>query len=658
MFIRIQQGELNNMNVHHEIMPKPRAKILLVDDEPRFLDSLLPILSHYNYDCTTAHTGNDAIELLSEQDFDMALLDVELPDMSGCDIASFIKSSCPMTTSVMLTGVSSMETAVEAMRQGAYDFLSKPLRHEQLLKTIDKALEHNRLERELKGSERRFRILSEAAWEAILIQEQDRVIEGNSRFFEMFGYTEDDVDNGLLLEQLISPSLYERTVAKLEKAGEESVCSSTAVKRSGVDFPVDIKSREINFLGRECWVWVVRDLSAQVSAEKEKIELQKKLSSANKLKALGLMAGSVAHDLNNILSGIVSYPDLLLLQMDKSDKNYAHIKKIQEAGHRAAAVVSDLVAIARGGSQAKTVANINEIIDGYLDSLEHRERAGRFPGIKLCSELTPDVKNICCSDQHLHKVLLNLVGNAMEAIEEEGEVLLRTENCRFSHPLHFNWDGTEGEEYVKLTIADTGPGIAAEHIEHIFDPFYSTKVMGKSGTGLGLTIVWKIVQDHNGWIEVKNGSKGATFEVYFPSSIDQVCPTESWVHTSLKRGNGESVLIVDDQADQVEVLERALTKLGYRTFSVHSGEEAVSFVQKQTVDLLLLDMIMGEGRMNGRETYEKILSIAPGQRAIVISGFAQKEEMEKVRALGVSCFLEKPVTLSRVSIVMRHVLDN
>lgn len=645
------------MNASHDTPITPRAKILLVDDEPRFLESLVPILNHYNYQCTTAHSGSDAIALLRVQSFDMALLDVELPDMSGCDVAAFIKSSCPTTTSVMLTGMNSVETAVVAMQQGAYDFLSKPIRHQQLLKTIEKALEHSRLERELRGSEQRFRILSEAAWEAILIHEHQQVIEANSQFLEMFGFSELDIENGVNLEQLILPGRFRQTIYKLEDQKDEGIYTSIAIKKSGMEFPVDIKSRKINFLGRPCRVWVVRDLSAQISAEKEKLDLQKKLSSANKLKALGLMAGSVAHDLNNILSGIVSYPDLLLLQMDPHDKNYNHIKKIQEAGKRAAAVVADLVAIARGGGQSKVVANINDIVAGYLDSLEHKERLSRYPGVTIQTELQPEIGNICCSDQYLYKVLLNLVGNAMEAIGQNGQVVIHTENCKFSHPLQFNWEQIPGEDYVKLVISDDGPGIDEQHMEHIFDPFYSTKVMGKSGTGLGLTIVWKIVQDHNGWIEVKNGPRGATFELYFPATHEQVCPNENWAQANLLRGNGETVLIVDDQQEQVVMLEKALGELGYRTFSVTCGEDAVAFLRSNAVDLILLDMIMGEG-LNGRETFERILEISPEQKAIIVSGYAQKEEIERVRQLGISFFLEKPVTLGRVSKVMRHVLSS
>jgi CheY-like chemotaxis protein len=251
-------------------------------------------------------------------------------------------------------------------------------------------------------------------------------------------------------------------------------------------------------------------------------------------------------------------------------------------------------------------------------------------------------------------VLLNLVGNALEAVRENGMVHISTENCRFTHPLHSGPEQENGREYVKLIVADNGPGIGDEHLNHIFNPFYSTKVMGKSGTGLGLSVVWNIVQEHDGWIEVKGNAPGAVFEVYLPATHDQVCYIDLPVKV-VGQGKGERILIVDDQAEQNEVLENALSNLGYATFSVTSGEAAIEFLKSEPVDLLLMDMIMGNG-LNGRETLEIILQNHPGQRAIVVSGYAKREEIERTKALGVSLFVEKPVTLSRISSAIQQSL--
>ncbi len=632
-----------------------KPTILLVDDESRFTDSLESILHHYGYTCSKAYTGGDAIELLNTHSFDLALLDVELPDMSGCQIAELIATSEMQTTVIMLTGVKTVETAVEAMRMGAYDFLNKPLNHELLLKTLEKGLEHNRLKRKLMSSEQKYQILSEAAWEGIVIHEDGDIVEANTPFLEMFGYTQDDLTDGMQLENLLTHSGAELMINSRPEHIRNGAYTVTGLKKDGSEMPIEAKSRSIVYKNRPVNAWVVRDLTERVQSERENIELHKKLSEANKLNALGLMAGSVAHDLNNILTGIVSYPDLLLLQMDESDKHYDQILKIQSAGKRAAAVVSDLVAITRGGAQQKTVENINELVMNYMNSLEHGERLAQYPFVTLETQLRKDVSNICCSPQHIYKMLLNLIGNALEAVSENGSVNVTTENCHFIHPLHSESEPEGNREYVKFTVADDGSGIDQKDLDHIFDPFYSTKVMGKSGTGLGLSVVWNIVQNHDGWIEVNDNEPGARFEVYFPATHDQVCQVDVPSTKITANGLGERILIVDDQTEQNEILENALTDLGYTTHSVTSGEEAIAFLDSEPVDLLLMDMIMGNG-LNGRETLEIVLKRHPGQKAIVVSGFAKREEIEKTKALGVSLFVEKPVTVAKINTAIRQSL--
>lgn len=630
-----------------------KPNILLVDDEPRFVDSLENILTHYDYNCTKATTGSEAFELLKTGSFDLALLDVELPDVSGCAIADHIRTTCPEVTTIMLTGVKTVETAVESMKNGAYDFLSKPLNHEQLLKTLSRGLKHSKLKQKLQNSEQKYQVLSEAAWEGIVLLDDGKIIETNEPFLEMFGYPEKEMHSGLKLSELLCSHSRDQ-LEKYRQQNGNKTCSLVGLKKDGTELPMEVRSRSVVHNGRKLQAWVVRDMSERVKAEQENLELHKKLEKANRLNALGLMAGSVAHDLNNILSGIVSYPDLLLQQMDESEKYYAEIQKIQSAGKRAAAVVSDLVDITRGGTQQKVVENVNDLVLNYLGSLEHGERTAHYENVVVQSTLRRDVCNICCSPPHIHKVLLNLIGNAFEAVQENGSIHISTENCSFVHPLYGDKNQDAGE-YVKLTVTDDGPGIAKEHVDSIFNPFYSTKIMGKSGTGLGLSVVWNIIQDHEGWIEVISNGSGAAFEIYLPATRAQVCRVEKPTVKVRKSGRGEKILIVDDQYEQNEILEYALQELGYTAYSVTSGEEAIDFIKSQPVELLLMDMIMGKG-LNGRETLERIFKDNPTQRAIIVSGYAKREEIEKTKSLGVSIFLEKPVTLEKIDNAIQHTL--
>ncbi len=628
--------------------------ILLVDDEERFARSLHALLKHYDYRCEEASSGAEAIRLLRDNHFDVALLDVGLPDMSGCDILHFIKTSRINTTAIMLTGVSTVEVAVQAMKWGAYDFLSKPINHELLLRTIDKAFQHHQLTGELAASEKRFKVLAEASSEGIVIHENGRLLEANSQFFTMFGYTEQELGQGIFLERIL-PSTSLPIVRRHIESSSCGSCEITARRKDGSEFPIETNSRSIDYLGRPASVCAIRDLSDRVKAEEEKPTLQRKLAKANKLNALGQMAGSVAHDLNNILSGVVSYPELLLLQMHESDRYYPEIKKIQEAGKRAAAVVADLVMLARGGSSSPTVENINDIILSHLSSIEHSERLASYPNVVIQTSLQRNLDNTYCSHQHIHKILLNLIGNALEAVQKNGLIRITTQNCRIARPESEEYPATGPEDYVKIIVADNGPGIPQKDVEHIFDPFYTTKKMGKSGTGLGLSIVWNTVQDHNGWLEVTDNEPGAKFAIYLPVTRDKALWVQPVEGESPLRGRGETILLIDDLSEQNETMGKLLASLGYSTYSASSGEEGIAFLQSRSVDLVLIDMVMGDG-LNGRETYEKILQIRPGQKAIIISGYSRNDEARKAKVLGISHFLEKPVTMSKLRLAIEQAL--
>ncbi|SDP58945.1 hybrid sensor histidine kinase/response regulator [Desulforhopalus singaporensis] len=631
-----------------------KPNILLVDDEPRFIDSLHTILNHFDYQCSKAYSGSEALDMLSEQDFDLALLDVDLPDISGCDIARQIKESNIATTTIMLTGMNTVEIAVQAMKDGAYDFLNKPLNHELLLKTLEKAHQHNRLKKDLVVSEQRFQTLAEAAWEGIVIHAGGKIIEANEQFLSLFQYGADDIERGLTLSDIVDTAPADTSATSILQ-GEYGSFTVNARKKDGTALVIEIKSRTMTYHNRPRAVCAIRDISERIRAEEEKLALQKKLAATSKLNALGLMAGSIAHDLNNILAGIVSYPDLLLMQMDETSRFYPQIKKIQEAGQRAAAVVSDLVAITRGSQRPQDVHNLNDIVLEYLNSIEHGERLARYPDISVQTRLQKNIHNVYCSPANIHKLLLNLIGNGIEAVGKEGCITITTGNCLFVHPELANEGRNHGLEHVRLTIADNGPGISEKDADRIFDPFYTTKIMGKSGSGLGLSIVWNIVQQHGGWIELKNNRPGAVFEIYLPATNDPLKLEPAGKDQKFIRGAGEHILIIDDQQDQNETLEASLKSLGYNTHSVTSGERGIEYLKEHRADLILLDMMMGEG-LTGRQALEIIRKTIPEQRVIIISGYAKPGEIEKTRKLGVSFILEKPITIPRLSRFINEAL--
>ncbi|MBU0945203.1 MAG: transporter substrate-binding domain-containing protein [Proteobacteria bacterium] len=418
-------------------------------------------------------------------------------------------------------------------------------------------------------------------------------------------------------------------------------------RKDGSTIPVDIFASYFEYHGQEYQFFFFID------ASKEK-RLQDKLHRSMKMEMIGVMAGGVAHDLNNILSGIVSYPELLLMKVPADSDLRKPLQAIHDSGKRAADVVADLLTVARGVAAARQNANLNTLIQAYLDSPEYGQIHSRHQEVECVVDLDSELLDISCSPVHVNKCLMNLIVNAIEAVGEVGHVWITTSNCYLDQPLEKN-QLLERGEYVLISIADDGPGIGEEDLKHIFEPFYSKKVMGKSGTGLGLTVVWNSVQDHGGTIVVERANGKTVFTLYFPATRSKTRGKTELLDIAELQGNGEKILVVDDEAQQRDIAEKLLTHLGYQVNCVESGERAVEYVRVNQPDLIVLDMIMEPG-MNGRRTYEEIRKLRPGQKAIVASGFSENEEVKKVQLLGARTFVKKPYTLRQIGLSVQETL--
>jgi len=627
--------------------------ILLVDDEVRFGETLKQILSFYGYQVTIATSGLEAMSLLDNHAYDLALLDVELADMYGYEVLDSLKENNRFLIPIMLTGNGTLDTAIQSLRKGVYDYLSKPVDSDLLLKTIEKALKQKQLEKALRSSEDRFKILADASWEAIAIHDHGYLLEANQQFLKLFGYEKEELIHTNILEKLF-PSHCLIDLNSRIMNGEVGFHESTGLKKNGTSFPIESNSRYMEYHDKMVRVCAIRDISTRVNAEQEKIKLLEKLAIANKIETLGLMAGSIAHDLNNILSGIVTYPEIILAQMDSTDKHRKSIEFIRDTGKRAAAVVSDLLTVTRGSKAPKKTCSLNQLIKNHLETIEHQTIASRFKDVHIEAHLADDLLNMNCSDVHISKVIMNLINNAMEASEKNGNIILSTSNKILDAPFKGYEDINPGA-YVVFTISDNGSGIPEHALTKIFEPFYSKKKMGRSGTGLGLAIVWSTVHDHNGYISVRSNDKGTTFDLFFPASNKKADIVPAGISINAYKGHGETVLIVDDQENQRDIAYNLLNELNYQAFAVSSGEEAVAYLQQNKADLVLLDMIMEPG-INGRETYEQILSINPTQKAIIASGFSEDEEVGKINRLGDIQFIRKPYGIDQIGIAILQTL--
>jgi len=402
-----------------------------------------------------------------------------------------------------------------------------------------------------------------------------------------------------------------------------------------------------------------RSVSGVVVASRditEKKNLEDQLQRAEKMEAIGTLAGGVAHDLNNVLSGLVSYPELLLMEIPEDSPLRNPILTIQKSGQKAADIVQDLLTLARRGVAVNEVVSLNNIISDYLKSPEFEKLQSLYTNVTVKSDLETDLLNILGSPVHLSKSVMNLFSNAVEAMGKSGEILISTENRYVDKPIR-GYDNVEEGDYVTLTVSDTGVGISSEDIEKIFEPFYTKKKMGRSGTGLGMAVVWGTVKDHNGYIDVQSmEGKGTTFTLYFPVTRKELAKDKSLLSIEDYMGKGESILVVDDVEEQREIASQILKKLGYSVTSVSSGEEAIDYLKNNTADLLVLDMIMDPG-IDGLDTYKRILKLHPNQKAIIASGFSETKRVKEAQRLGAGAYVKKPYTLEKIGLAVKNELS-
>jgi signal transduction histidine kinase len=391
-------------------------------------------------------------------------------------------------------------------------------------------------------------------------------------------------------------------------------------------------------------------------SEKERRYLEAQLAKSQKMEAIGTLAGGVAHDLNNILSGLVSYPELLLMDLPEDSTLKQPILTIQASGQKAAAIVQDLLTLARRGVSVREAMNLNQLIEEYLNSPENQKILQHHPGVTVETNLQADLFNMMGSPVHISKTIMNLVSNAAEAMPKGGKISITTENRYIDKSLK-GYDAVDEGDYSTLTVMDTGIGISAEDIERIFEPFYTKKSMGRSGTGLGMAVVWGTVKDHHGYIDVQSElGEGSTFTLYFPVTRTTLPLEKQSVSPEKFKGNGESILIVDDIEEQREIASGMLRKLGYNVNSVPSGEDALAYMQEKGADLLVLDMIMNPG-MDGLETYQKILKFYPEQKAVIASGFSESEHVKKAQRIGAGAYIKKPYSFEKIGLAVKGELS-
>ena len=509
----------------------------------------------------------------------------------------------------------------------------------------------------LKNSEERYRTLINNAPIGIILAAEDGTIrEANEAACYMTGYKDqEDLIQINVRDMYQDPDALAKVMDETRKNGIVGM-EIDFKRKDNTPFTAFMTTVALTIDDEPMTLFMFEDITKQKEAERESVAMETKLRRAQKMEAVGMMVGGVAHDLNNILSGIVGYPDLLLLNLPEDSNLRKPIEEIQASGNRAALVVADLLTVARGAAATREVHDLNVLVKEYLDSPEYKKLISMHPGISCSQLLTANRADILCSSIHVKKCIMNLVINAAEAIREQGTILISTHNQIVDETSNEISELEKGE-YVVFSIKDNGHGISEKELEHIFEPFYTKKVMGRSGTGLGLAVVWNTMEDHNGKVFVESSDAGTRFQLYFSVTQEQRFVQTVAESPENLRGNNEKILVVDDEPQLREIATDILANYGYQVEAVNSGEMAIDFVKSTPVDLILLDMLMEPG-INGRRTYEEIIKLYPGQKAIIVSGFSESADVKAAIKQGAGGFIKKPYTMEELGLAIKKILNN
>jgi PAS domain S-box-containing protein len=498
-------------------------------------------------------------------------------------------------------------------------------------------------------SEQKYRSLFEESIDGIFITERNGVlIDANQSFLDLFGYNRDEMIGRSILMTYVDPSDRESFQREIEKNGAARDYPLKLFKKDGTLMDCLINgsvrlSDDGTILG---YRGIIRDITAQRALERQLLQAQK-------MEAIGTLAGGVAHDFNNLLTVILGYCELLLADKRGDDPEFSDLRTIHQTAKRGADLVKRILTFSRKVDTNKLPLDLNREVNKAQELLSRT--IPKMISIEL--HLTDNLNKINADPSQIEQILLNLAVNAKDAMPQTGGALivgtrnavLDVEYCR-SHT-----DAKPGD-YVILSVSDTGHGMDRKVMEHIFEPFYSTKKPGQ-GTGLGLSMVYGIVQNHGGWISCySEPGAGTTFQIYFPAIEPDL---KSYVAESadMPASGTETILLVDDEEFIRDVGKKILSRAGYSVITAESGEKAIEIYLKKRaeISLILLDFMMPG--MGGKECLDRLLEIDSTVKVIIGTGYSADLAAKELAGHGAKKLLSKPYDVKGTLRIIRDVLD-
>jgi len=501
-------------------------------------------------------------------------------------------------------------------------------------------------EEALKESEEKYRTLSEQSTDAIYITTREGELSYiNQSFLDLFGYTKEEIANLKAQDMYANPADRSRFQRELEKTGSAKDFEVTLCKKDGAEreclITANVRTADdgsiVGYQG------IIRDIT-------EKKLLESQLLQAQKMEAIGTLAGGIAHNFNNLLMGIQGNTSLMLLDTNANHPHYERLTNIEKSVQSGSKLTSQLLGYARGGRYEVKPISINRIITDTSATFSMTRK-----DITLHQDLEHTLSGVKADQGQIEQIILNIYVNAAEAMIGGGKLFITTRNISHKDIKKKPYTIKPGN-YILLTIRDTGTGMDKATQAKVFDPFFTTKGLAK-GTGLGLASVYGIIKAHGGYIDLESQKgQGTTFFIYLPASKETI-GEEIKIPGVIEKGK-ETILLVDDEEIILDVGEALLTSLGYTVLIAHGGKEALEIVRttlpSSPPDLVILDMIMPS--MGGGETYDRMKEFSPTIKVLLSSGYSINGQAKEILKRGCDGFIQKPFTLGEVSKAIREVL--
>jgi two-component system, cell cycle sensor histidine kinase and response regulator CckA len=636
-------------------MDNPPIKILLVEDNPGdvlLLQETLADITHFELELVHVDRLAKALDRLQSETFDVVLLDLLLPDSEGLETFVQIYDRVPLMPIVVLTGMADETLALRAMQAGAQDYLVKghTSGSELLMRSIRYAIERKRNEAALYQREQEFRTLTENAPDIIARFDRDlRHIYINPAIEEVTGLSVQDFlgktnrDLGMPEAQILQ---WDEALNQVFETGEQVSIQFEFPTPSGLKY---YQSRCVPEFALDGSVGSVLGITRDLTEQRQ---LESQLLRAQRMESLGTLASGIAHDMNNILTPILAIAPLLPLNLPEplSEKSQQLLTMLEDNAKRGAALVKQILTFARGLEGERAPLQVKHLID-ELDQVIRSTFPKSITNIRNIE--SQDLWLVPANATQLHQVFMNFCVNAHDAMPQGGTLAISAENRVIDETYtRMNLEAKTGP-YVVITFSDTGTGISPEHIDRIFEPFFTTKPLGE-GTGLGLSTAMGIVKNHGGFVTVSSEvAKGTHFQIFLPA-IEGI-ETSLEKSQALPLGQGELVLVVDDEVNIRETLKITLELQNYRVLVVNDGIEAIAIYAQHRTDIKVVIMDIMMPLMGGTETIRALQQFNPSVKVIACSGVVASDSLLKME--GVKAFLAKPFTANDLLNTLHQVLQ-